>query len=478
MKVCSGAAVVLLSFLFASAAWAGKADVESVTLIQKGNVWRAEVTVRHADTGWDHYADFFRVVTPDGRELGKRILRHPHVDEQPFTRELDPLAIPAGVNAVVVEAHDKVHGFGGKTVTVFMNKTRGRGFKVVRAASSAKSRTRPSKTLTPTQKKQLDKLIADLNAPSDMKSQMKAMSASKALGKMGPAAVPRLIECLKSKNPRTRYWTLNALASIGDRRAIDPMLVCLKDKNGTVRCVATYRLGRWVRVPKVGQAIVEQLKDPSPDVRKWAIRVITERKYQPAVPRLREMLKSADPATRSSGLMTIASFRPPWLAHEVEAMLATEKDEGVRTQIYEVIKQAKLKSPQIVASLEKGLRAPSAKVRFESLTTLAEVAPDRVTNAAVELYKTDKEYRVRAAALRALAQQKVHDARLVETLLLALRDENEKIRRAAYKMLRYYTDAPIRFEAEAKAPWRNKQAAEWDRWWQEHKATFKFRGPR
>lgn len=46
------------------------------------------VTLRHADTGWDHYADAWEVLAPDGSSLGIRELAHPHVNEQPFTRSL------------------------------------------------------------------------------------------------------------------------------------------------------------------------------------------------------------------------------------------------------------------------------------------------------------------------------------------------------------------------------------------------------
>ena len=42
----------------------------------------------HPDTGWDDYADGWRVLDMDGNELGMRVLHHPHVDEQPFTRSL------------------------------------------------------------------------------------------------------------------------------------------------------------------------------------------------------------------------------------------------------------------------------------------------------------------------------------------------------------------------------------------------------
>ena len=67
------------------------------------------VTVRHADTGWDHYADRWDVLGPDGKVLGTRVLYHPHVNEQPFTRS-QRVRIPPGVTAVSVRAHCKVDG--------------------------------------------------------------------------------------------------------------------------------------------------------------------------------------------------------------------------------------------------------------------------------------------------------------------------------------------------------------------------------
>lgn len=75
-------------------------------------VYRFDVTLQHADSGWDHYADSWEVIAPNGRILGQRILYHPHVEEQPFTRSLSGVAIPAGVDQVEIRAHDKVHGQG------------------------------------------------------------------------------------------------------------------------------------------------------------------------------------------------------------------------------------------------------------------------------------------------------------------------------------------------------------------------------
>lgn len=77
-----------------------------------GGTWRFDVTVSHADEGWDHYADAWEIAAPDGTVLGTRALAHPHETEQPFTRSLGGVEIPRSVTKVVIRAHDRVHGWG------------------------------------------------------------------------------------------------------------------------------------------------------------------------------------------------------------------------------------------------------------------------------------------------------------------------------------------------------------------------------
>ena len=74
--------------------------------------------MQHADEGWDHYADAWDVVAPDGTVLGTRTLLHPHETEQPFTRVLSGVAIPDDVVQVTIRAHDSIHGYGGQELTV------------------------------------------------------------------------------------------------------------------------------------------------------------------------------------------------------------------------------------------------------------------------------------------------------------------------------------------------------------------------
>ena len=83
--------VMSAGFVAASpgAAVAGEADVMKVAVTETApGTFRFDVSVRHDDEGWDHYANLWQVVGPDDSVLGERILLHPHDTEQPFTRSL------------------------------------------------------------------------------------------------------------------------------------------------------------------------------------------------------------------------------------------------------------------------------------------------------------------------------------------------------------------------------------------------------
>lgn len=115
--------IILMSFfiLTMNSAHAGNVKVVNAKAIKKGSSWHFNVTLKHADTGWEHYADAWRVVTEDGKILGERTLHHPHVDEQPFTRGLSNVKIPAEMKKVYVIAHDKVHGWTKERFSVFLD---------------------------------------------------------------------------------------------------------------------------------------------------------------------------------------------------------------------------------------------------------------------------------------------------------------------------------------------------------------------
>lgn len=93
-------------------AMAGESDVTAVSLrAESGGRYSFSVTLRHADEGWEHYADRWEV-------LATRTLFHPNVNEQPFTRSLSGVLVPAGTPAVRIRSHDKMHEYGGVELVI------------------------------------------------------------------------------------------------------------------------------------------------------------------------------------------------------------------------------------------------------------------------------------------------------------------------------------------------------------------------
>ena len=97
--------LILLSLLFSAAAYAQPPLILKAEANLKTNqLFDIAVTIRHPDSGWDHYANEWIVLGDDGKEIAKRTLYHPHVNEQPFTRYVRDVVIPADVNKVTITA--------------------------------------------------------------------------------------------------------------------------------------------------------------------------------------------------------------------------------------------------------------------------------------------------------------------------------------------------------------------------------------
>ena len=89
-------------------------DVLDATATQADDgTWTFAVTLSSPYDTPEHYADAWRVVGPDGDELGFRLLTHDHANEQPFTRSHSGIESPSDVTTVTIEGRDLVNGWGG-----------------------------------------------------------------------------------------------------------------------------------------------------------------------------------------------------------------------------------------------------------------------------------------------------------------------------------------------------------------------------
>ena len=89
--------------------------IENITATKQASGWQISVTLSHPDTGWEHYADGWRVLDENGKELGRRDLLHPHVKEQPVTRSLSGVMIPDGLGTIHVQSRCLVDGWSETT---------------------------------------------------------------------------------------------------------------------------------------------------------------------------------------------------------------------------------------------------------------------------------------------------------------------------------------------------------------------------
>ena len=124
--------ILLLSLLVTQIAMANQVEIVKVMIEPAANRWTFHVTLKHNDTGWNHYADDWRIVDEKGHVVGDRKLWHPHVGEQPFTRTLANVLLPKGAEILYIEAHDKVHGWSKQRVRIDMRRSKGDRYEIRR----------------------------------------------------------------------------------------------------------------------------------------------------------------------------------------------------------------------------------------------------------------------------------------------------------------------------------------------------------
>ena len=108
----------LVFVALAPVAFADPAVIESVHASQRGGLWTFDVTISHADTGWSHFSDAWRILDKDGNQLAIRELIHPHVDEEPLTRSLSGIELPDGITSVDIQTRDTQSGWHSNKKTV------------------------------------------------------------------------------------------------------------------------------------------------------------------------------------------------------------------------------------------------------------------------------------------------------------------------------------------------------------------------
>ncbi len=108
------------------------------------------------------------------------------------------------------------------------------------------------------------------------KNETMRLYAARALGEIGPQALPALLEALEHKDSAVRYWAAVGLGDLGEaaKSAVPKLARALKDDSPSVRTQAAFALWKIERREQALQVLAEQLKHPSRAVRLRAVQTL------------------------------------------------------------------------------------------------------------------------------------------------------------------------------------------------------------
>lgn len=328
--------------------------------------------------------------------------------------------------------------------------------------------------------------------------------ASMKLAAIGAPAVPELIEATRHDVPRVRYWSIAALSSIGDDRAVPAIKECLSDPDPTVRAVATWHLSRWFDREDVQEAVVSMLGDESAFVRGWAFRLVTERQHGGALDRVTELLNSEHEEDRYSALRAVAAIqgkrsvealkkafdqdqsslvRTAALYHlgdyierkdvqEIILRALQEKDKDVRSWALKVVREKRF--APAMANVLLLVQHRDEEVRYDALHTAAVLRGPEAVDLLKSTVRHDKHALVRLCAVQSCTVIEPPTPRTAEVLIEALSDDDEEVRDAASQLLRKGFDQNFGFFALATIGDREKAILQWDRWYQSNKDKLRW----
>jgi len=435
-------AAIAVTLLCAAHAYAGKADVLNVKLTELADGrWNISVTCRHNDEGEKHFCDSWRVRTPDGGWAELRKLEHPH-GMQPFTRDLDKVRLPSGTTVLIVEAHCNVHGLGGKTVKIDFGLDRGPGFEIVH---------RKRRTASQAESAEIARLIEQMGGGT-MSDRMRARNIKDKLVRIGPAAVPQLLEAGKNhKDPWVRIWALGTLGQLHEPSAIEAMMANTTHRHATLRLVATGQLMRFVtRDERIAPVLAAKMTDTSEDVRKWAARGLARVKSRPdVVQQLEKNLACDDPDIRIENFTLLVGYSDGEPLDYIRRRIKSEAPK-TRSAAYGSLGRYPPKKDQIdlyVDLFTIALDDPSVLVKREGVRGLQWVVKEGADDLSVSTHKSigkivdtkvagmlDSEYdllRGDALYLVSLRQRE----KLATKILERTRDESPYVRERAIRAL-------------------------------------------
>jgi HEAT repeat protein len=264
---------------------------------------------------------------------------------------------------------------------------------------------------------------------SDSPFFMRALSAEK-LGDLGnKKAVEPLIVALKDYDHNVRREAAKALGRIGDARAIEPLIGTLKDSDRDV-C-------------KEAAKALEALKYEPADKKQRAIMFVVSEKWDKVVGLGTDALEPLIASLKGSNIMLmtpfaetvrrtvgelVALFSSRAAGPLITAFRSASNDSNIAGKIIAAEALKKVKGEHAVEQLITALKDSNKEVRKMAVELLGQAGSTRAVEPLIEVLKDDDK-QMRRQAIWSLGL--IGDARAVEPIIAALKDSDKSVREAA-----------------------------------------------
>jgi len=266
----------------------------------------------------------------------------------------------------------------------------------------------------------LDLLMAQLSA-EDLEVRRSAVVA---LGRIGDStATTALVKTLGDE--ALTIDAANALAEIGDPKAVDGLLNLIGNDDASIRQAAVSALNSVIE-PSMSERIIPLLHDPDPNVRESAVKIAGYFGYPDAAGALLELSRDANERVRCAAIEHL-----PYVEDErafeilVEAIKAESPD--VRAAAARAL--GTMDAPEVVQPLIEGLSDDDVWVRYFSARALGRRRSEESVAALEKVIEKEKFNHVRIAALDSLGQ--IGGQRIAGIVAGLVRDDDPDVAHAA-----------------------------------------------
>ncbi len=223
-----------------------------------------------------------------------------------------------------------------------------------------------------------------------------------------PRAIPAFIEALRDSDAEVRASAANALGQFEDKRALPPLMAALKDSDKEVRRAAMSSLGSQSADVPV-EMVVAALGDRDPEIRQAALGLVSRHvdgnEEVPVDPRLVQAVMGlvADPSAdvRSEAISMAGELR---LTQAPAALVAAAKDRNPDIRQHVASTLGQIHDPKTVPTLRDMLSDGNSDVREQAVQALGEIRDRSALEALVGALKSGDPV-VRRSAAEALGQR-------------------------------------------------------------------------